>query len=1220
MSSGDRGVDLARLLGPVFELHGLDPDAEEDILAALGEFLAVPEAPATEDLDLVRLIAVGGMGEVWSVRDPHLGREVALKCLQARFAGDTQMVRRFEEEARVAAELDHPGVVPIYRWGHLPDGRPYYTMKEVEGQSLADRFVGPAVEDLEERVDAVLAAAEVVAHAHGKELLHRDLKPDNILCGSRREIYVVDWGLVMRVGGPDDARRQTKGTRGFEPPEQSGDLDVPPSPASDVYALAATLFRVLEGRPPDGAQPTRGPVAVIVKGLAHHPADRHADAGEFARELRAWLAERRAARHASDRAGAAEALWKRLGSEDRLRLQELLLRGLDRRGAPRRLSAATVRGQVDLVEDLHEAGALRRDGSSWILEPLVPEAWSRLAGWATPTELQRRAELEAGVRRWMDTGQGTDGLPGGEALAELRAWQRTSHPRLTPEEDAFLTRAVQTRARRERLRRTLVTGVAVAALVIAFLVLGLWQRAEDARGDATAALEEAHTRELLAAAGGAGDPMAALALYRAAEARGSDEAAVHVRRLAAGGTGALVLPGAPSRIWSVAWGPDGLLAESSADGTFRIWQLPGLGFQEHQADAPTWVTGFTPAGELVRSGPRQATVVGSHELVGDGAWWAALSTDRRLLVVPDGHLNVYDLSSGEPRQVARIDAGASYAAFSPEGDLLVGTTWAGGYSVYRTSDWSALPIPEGRSLNIEPVLSAAGGRVAYLDTDLGTRVFDVTGRVLPTEPLLVEDIGDDPTGMRLNRRAHEGATFIRMWPGGALAVAGSTGGLLRVHALDAGTHRDFATALGDRLDLAFARDGGLISLFSVDEGAVELWSSSGRVQSLQGHTAGVMAAAWSDDGRVATASYDRTVRVWTPAARWLVDPGLCEGEPLLRVEGRLDGAWVGSTERGLCLGEHFLGEADRVAVGADRIAAWTFEDRTLTVWDAKGEIGSWSASPLDFGRVTGFHIGPDQVVAVSDAGTWLSARLDEEGARLTWLRARDDRWGRSVVHGFVDDAVVLAGGVDEISLVALEGGAILSELGSGHHGRWQEESVAVGGGHVLTGSSSGTLKRWTASGDATILVQGATEILATAIAPDGDASAASFRDGRVWSGADGEGWWDSFDHPVVSLAHDGERLAACTATGEVRVWSADGGLLLVLDATVPTSSVSWLPGGELRLRTSRADQLWRVPEAPPDPGTLTNLRACAGTTRVVPVLPMPAPDTVWAPPGACSQD
>jgi serine/threonine-protein kinase len=237
---------------------------------------------------LLGAIAQGGMGAIFKGRDPDLGRELAVKVLREEHRDRPDLVQRFLEEAQVAGQLQHPGVVPIHALGHLDDGRPFFTMKLVRGRTLAtllDRVVAgsgdPATtpaDDLPRFLTIFEQVCQTVAYAHSRSVIHRDLKPSNVMVGSFGEVQVMDWGLAKvlthaeEVVGPK--RRQAEespsairtvrsgstaeesyagmviGTPAYMPPEQANGYVERMDERADVFGLGAILCVILTGRPP----------------------------------------------------------------------------------------------------------------------------------------------------------------------------------------------------------------------------------------------------------------------------------------------------------------------------------------------------------------------------------------------------------------------------------------------------------------------------------------------------------------------------------------------------------------------------------------------------------------------------------------------------------------------------------------------------------------------------------------------------------------------------------------------------------------------------------------------------------------------------------------------------------------------------------------------------------------------------------------------------------
>ena len=180
----------------------------------------------------------GGMGTVYAARDTALDRDVAIKVGNALPGAELQA--RLTGEARVIAQLEHPGIVPVHDYGMLADGRPFYVMKRVHGRSLQALLEArPALTELLRIFERV---CEAVSFAHARGVIHRDLKPSNVMVGAFGEVMVTDWTVAAGAG-------TVLGTRGFMAPEQEAGLGTVDARA-DVYSLGAMLRAVLGDAPP----------------------------------------------------------------------------------------------------------------------------------------------------------------------------------------------------------------------------------------------------------------------------------------------------------------------------------------------------------------------------------------------------------------------------------------------------------------------------------------------------------------------------------------------------------------------------------------------------------------------------------------------------------------------------------------------------------------------------------------------------------------------------------------------------------------------------------------------------------------------------------------------------------------------------------------------------------------------------------------------------------
>ncbi|CAN5887145.1 hypothetical protein BH11MYX3_BH11MYX3_26000 [soil metagenome] len=207
-------------------------------------------------------IGKGGMGEVLAATDLRIGREVAVKRMTAQ-KPDQEQVTRFLREARIQARLEHPAIVPVHELGVDELGRPFFTMKRLAGQTLAQQLAAGTGVVLNRMLRSLVDVCLAVDFAHSRGVIHRDLKPSNIMLGDYGETYVIDWGIARVIADEREVPTQqgdistlddgsTKsgallGTPGYMSPEQIRGLHA--TPAADLYALGAILFELLAGEP-----------------------------------------------------------------------------------------------------------------------------------------------------------------------------------------------------------------------------------------------------------------------------------------------------------------------------------------------------------------------------------------------------------------------------------------------------------------------------------------------------------------------------------------------------------------------------------------------------------------------------------------------------------------------------------------------------------------------------------------------------------------------------------------------------------------------------------------------------------------------------------------------------------------------------------------------------------------------------------------------------------
>jgi eukaryotic-like serine/threonine-protein kinase len=311
---------------------------------AAGYVLLTTTAPTRQQrsrYSLTRIQGEGGLGRVWVAVDEDLNREVALKEIRAEKADHPTAWRRLLKEAQVTGQLEHPNIVPVYELARgAENDKPFYTMRLVRGQTLR-----AAIADYQERrrqgkedpldrpnlLNAFVSICQAIGYAHSRGVLHRDLKPDNVVLGDYGVVMVLDWGLARLVDQPEEAAEaerkpalspeaQTEatqagsqlGTPAYMAPEQAEGRSDLIDPRTDIYGLGTILYEILTGRAPhDGpdtasvyqkiihgptprvraAEPT-APLpldAVCARAMAHSRRDRYATASELAEDVKRWL-------------------------------------------------------------------------------------------------------------------------------------------------------------------------------------------------------------------------------------------------------------------------------------------------------------------------------------------------------------------------------------------------------------------------------------------------------------------------------------------------------------------------------------------------------------------------------------------------------------------------------------------------------------------------------------------------------------------------------------------------------------------------------------------------------------------------------------------------------------------------------------------------------------------------------------------------------------------
>jgi len=293
-------------------------------------------------VDQLSLFATGGLGKIYCGNDTVLHREVAVKFLQEQHVHRPRMLERFVAEAEITSRLDHPNIVPVHGFGWTAAGHPFYVMRLIRGETLdaeIDRFHAKQIRtalpfrssEFRDLLQRLKDTCNAIAYAHSRGIVHLDIKPQNILIGKYGETLVVDWGLAATVGrearfrmngeqtmnlmmtpSANSSSYQGGGTPAYMSPEQVV-WQPPPGPASDLFCLGATLFKICTGRPPYRGNRQPKPIdanlavdyplpreivrqipkplqSICLKAMAMQPEKRYETAQDLAADLDRYLA------------------------------------------------------------------------------------------------------------------------------------------------------------------------------------------------------------------------------------------------------------------------------------------------------------------------------------------------------------------------------------------------------------------------------------------------------------------------------------------------------------------------------------------------------------------------------------------------------------------------------------------------------------------------------------------------------------------------------------------------------------------------------------------------------------------------------------------------------------------------------------------------------------------------------------------------------------------
>jgi WD40 repeat protein/tRNA A-37 threonylcarbamoyl transferase component Bud32 len=1207
-AAGDSGSE-----GPLTRADLSSGTAPEDHATRLGGEVS-PEAPgpwpAVPGYEILGELGRGGMGVVYKARQAKLNRLVALKMILAGAHAGSQELTRFKLEAQAIARLRHPNIVQVFEVGEH-EGQPYFSLEFVEGGSLAGKLGGSPLPP-REAAPLLRALAAALHDAHQKGVVHRDLKPHNVLLTEDRTPKVTDFGLAKRL---DEDSGQTRdgavmGTPSYMAPEQARGRTREIGPAADVYALGAILYELLTGRPPfRGATVidtldqvcSQEPVApsrlvprcprdletICLKCLEKEPARRYASARELADDLDRFLkGEPITARPVT--------AWERARKWAR------------RRPAVAALAATTVLtavvGFLLVTWKWREAVAQRE---SAVRAALAEAEAQRVAERHRQEAAQARARVEEARRadycstirfadQWLarDAGKAEDIL--NLAPPDLRRWEwpylkRRCHPeRVSFRADPA---GVNCLALSADGRRLAAGGGEMFA----------------SKGEPVRVWDTATYQDPTVLAGHTA-AVTAVAFLPGGERLVSASARVDFKQVVLGGNmhaaGEVILWDVRTRkrlhtfpgYGSVALGPDArLLASAGLDGTLKVWDVE-TGSEQLALPGPRGLIGsvcFSPDGRALASAGTWADVrrgtLGSEIKVWSLAGKKVLFTIAQdgveinhLAFSPDGKrlaaagsdrkVHVWDAATGAPVHTLRGHDGSILTlAFGPGGSGGTPPLLASAGADRTVRVWDAAGGDERftlrghaakvKCLAFDPSHTGPGWRLVSADADGVVKVWD-------------DEAG--PGHVALRGHTHT-VLHIAFGPGGRLASAGADG---TVRVWEAGTGKALRTIRCRAERLAFSPDGKRLASAGGDSshpdqpGTLKVWDvETGRVVlDLRGHTLYVVCACFSPDGRYLVSASGNPLRV-----------------PFQGGEVKV---WDAASGKELHTFDPHAGMVYGMCFSPDgRHLALACTDKTVRVCEAP--------AGREVGRLRG-HRGWAQSVAYSPDGRRLASG-DSEGVVLVWDVAtgqslRTLRPHAGAVFGLAyhpDGTRLAAASYDPLNA---RGDVRLWEPDSRREVLTLPGQLAVAfspDGRLLAAPAEGGLAEaravlvWDGKPVPEVFtLRGRVRALSVAYSPDGTRLASAHADGtaRVWDAASAQERLALRGHAgevlSVAFSRDGQRLATAGADQKVKVWDAETGreLLTLSGHGQPVWGVDFSPDGR-HLATAGGDQTVRVWDA-----------------------------------------
>jgi WD40 repeat protein len=1144
--------ELGRLAGPASA-----GQAQASANASTGEATLKPgdtaEVPGSRvryfgDYELLQEIARGGMGVVFKARQVSLNRIVALKMILAGQLASAADVRRFRQEAEHAAHLDHPHIVPIYEVGEH-EGQHFFSMKFVEGGSLAAfRPGGAPLASLRDAAKLLVTVARAVHFAHQRGILHRDLKPPNILLDAQGEPHVTDFGLAKRVEGGGELTRSgaVVGTPSYMAPEQAAGKKALTT-AVDVYALGAVLYELLTGRPPFRAEtpldtlmqvlerePVRprqlnpaislDPETICLKCLDKDPQGRYATAEALAEDLERWVEGEPIQARPAGR-------WERTAKWVRRRPA---LAGLAGVSAGSTLCLLVLAGflwhnaeiRAEAVQDLEDA---RREQKAAKVEAAAQEKLAadkrvevRQLEAIANQERQRARDAQEKARQVQETARHT--LYAADMQLAHAAWQTDSVPGLVG----------------------LLERHQAEADLRGFEWNYLWRLGHQERFTLRAHVPPSRPGAV-DPFGGVGPPF------------GNDANPVLLAVSADSKTLATASLTDPIKLWDLQTGklrkalsaPPGSVAAltfapDNKDLVTVTFKGDGKDFRKDFSGVDyKWIQGVMSGKEKPSVKPLLAGFA-VHALPLDGG-------AARALALPANRVNVpLSVLAGE-----RAGFVVMTTALVPlAGQRLV-------------SPMTAAPSPKGELL-------AIGGLATFSPTPKEPKMKQVGA-------ILLWDVAADQEKALL--LAHNGPVAgLAFAPDGKTLA--STGFDKVVKLWDVGSARERATLHGHSAPLvavAFSPDGKRLASGAAD-GIIKVWDSAAAqlLLSCKGHRQGVLGLAWGPEGRIlASGSMDGVAKVW--------DVSAMHGPPILKgfesaVKGLAftpeGGAVAAVSQDGTLLvsdiatGSPRLRHKLTVEFGFNYCAAFSPDCRTLAGGGPRAGVELYDVAAGDKRLTLPGHQGVVYCLAFAPNGKTLAVGTgagNKSGEIKLWDPAKGKELhtlagykSRVQSLAWSPDGRTLAGGARDGTVKLWEAATRKERLSFEAGGRVQALAFSPDGSRLAVAAGSTITLREVGSGKVLVTMEGYShEPDSLAFSPDGRRLASGGGEGELGRGGGVKLWDTSNGLEVLTLGGPSEVISAVA-------FSPDGGRLAAAAVTGPGIMFLGKAEGQVRFWDGRA--------------------------------------------------